>query len=121
MTSTPEPKKFILEGFNDQYKSESGIERAIFIDNVDNYKTVEQADQKLAELQDTYMKYNKMQIRLNNLRLNLKLKVPEIEKTLKAVEFLQKQHEKQQPTQTNFQLTDGVFVEGFHFTLILPN
>jgi prefoldin alpha subunit len=52
-----------------------------------------------------------MEVRLLNNKQNLKSKIPEIEKTLKAVLLLKEKHEADETVNTHYQLSDNVYVQ----------
>jgi prefoldin alpha subunit len=52
-----------------------------------------------------------MEARLLGNKSNLKQKIPEIEKTLKAVQLLKEKHEADEVVNTHYQLSDNVYVQ----------
>ncbi|KAL0480045.1 hypothetical protein AKO1_010915 [Acrasis kona] len=107
---------YLSQGFDDSYVNPRGIPRAIFIDNVEQYVSSKVEDITNVEpiqrvLQDQHSKYAMMEVRLVNNRQNLKQKVPEIEKTLKAVRLLKEKYEADETVKTHYQLSDNIYVK----------
>jgi prefoldin alpha subunit len=81
-----------------------------FIENVDDFmlKRGESADVVLQHFQDTYSKFKNLEARINQQRANMKAKLPEIERTLETVKFLQSKQDSEEAVNTTFELTYGI-------------
>jgi prefoldin alpha subunit len=89
-----------------------GIPETPFIENVDDFmnKTHESSEQVLKKFQETYNKYKAVETRLLQQKLSLKAKIPEIERTLEAVQFLRSKQNSSELLSTHSELTYGVYV-----------
>lgn len=69
-----------------------GIPKVIFIENVDAWVDKYTEDILFAQMNELYQKYKYMEGQLVRNRENLKVKLPEIKKTLEAVALLYQRH-----------------------------
>ncbi|KAJ3759531.1 Prefoldin subunit-domain-containing protein [Lentinula raphanica] len=108
-----------------------GIPKAPFIEDVEKHIGGPDADveKPLKEIQDAISKYRYMDSNLNQRRLGLEEKIPDIRKTLSMVEYLQDRREgknteseddldddleegsSSKPLKTTFELNDTLFAE----------
>lgn len=97
-------------------KNARGIPNVKFIDNVEEFLStlipggcpVETA---LGAFNELYSKYKFMEGSLGRTKLNIKQKIPEVEKTLEVVNFLKKKQDDgdKEPIQTHYSLADTIY------------
>ncbi|CAH4034050.1 prefoldin subunit 3 [Pieris brassicae] len=96
----------------DNTKSFSGIPDAIFVDNVDEFMSMpensEGVEKVLRKLDEQHGKYKFMEYTLNTKRRRLREQIPDLARTLEMIEKLKAQKE---TMQTQFLLSDQVFVK----------
>jgi prefoldin subunit 5 len=99
--------------FSDEYKNPRGIPRMPFVENIDEF--VRQrgvgADAILRGFSEQHSKYKLMEHKLNQNLATANSKIPEITKTLDALDFLQRKQDEAQALTTQYALTDLVFCE----------
>eukprot|EP00700_Malawimonas_jakobiformis_P002588 EC724505.1.p1 GENE.EC724505.1~~EC724505.1.p1 ORF type:complete len:195 (+),score=40.89 EC724505.1:37-621(+) len=87
------------------------VPKAIFLENVAAYiEQAEGADNAIRVLTTLLSKYRYVERSLTARRANLKLKVPEIQQTLDAVNFLLSKKDADEKVETRFELGTGIFV-----------
>ncbi len=99
--------------FSDDYKNPRGIPRMEFVANVEEFvkKRGVSIDQILRTFSEQHSKYKLMEHKLNQNLASHNQKIPEITKTLEALDFLKKKHEADETATTQYALTDLVFCE----------
>ncbi|CAD2215070.1 hypothetical protein AGDE_01990 [Angomonas deanei] len=108
--------------FDDKYENPRGIPRAKFIENVEEHvaKNGGNAENILKRLAEEYSKYKFSEQRLVSSKTTLEKKLPEIQKTLKAVQYLKdnlnyekdiSERDGQPPMEVNYGLSETVFVK----------
>ncbi|KAF0982193.1 hypothetical protein FDP41_012054 [Naegleria fowleri] len=115
---------YILHGFPDSYQSPRKIPKADFIEDVEalvNKKGSSDVQDTISQIyRDQNQKHQQYQIfeyRLHEAREQLKVKIPDIKKTIEAVKFLKKSFEGDDETdasdkiETHFKLDETVFAE----------
>lgn len=88
-----------------------GIPKAPFVDNVADYiSDAEPADVVLRKFQEAVGKYKYMEVNTLQRKKSLESKIPEIRKTLEAVEFLKTRQETGETVDAQFELNDTLYV-----------
>eukprot|EP01112_Ceratiomyxa_fruticulosa_P007989 TRINITY_DN2073_c0_g1_i1.p1 TRINITY_DN2073_c0_g1~~TRINITY_DN2073_c0_g1_i1.p1 ORF type:complete len:196 (-),score=48.46 TRINITY_DN2073_c0_g1_i1:35-622(-) len=97
-----------------------GIPRAQFISDVNQFMSTAKidADEVLKRLQEQYSKYKFAENTYTQKKYSLRLKIPEIKRTLETVEFLSSRTESDPPISTHYELNDGLFA---HALVEKPN
>mmetsp|Transcript_24661 Transcript_24661/g.57011 ORF Transcript_24661/g.57011 Transcript_24661/m.57011 type:complete len:180 (-) Transcript_24661:36-575(-) len=95
---------------NDDAATPGGIPQAEFIEDVAAHlaKSSITHDEAITQLQDLYSKYKFIDVRLVTSKNNLKGKIPEIKKTLEAVQFLRQKASTDEVVTTHFELAANV-------------
>ncbi|XP_041979822.1 prefoldin subunit 3 [Aricia agestis] len=93
-------------------KSFSGIPEATFVDNVDEFMNLPEnsggVEKVLRKLDEQHGKYKFMEYTLNTKRRRLRQQIPDLARSLEMIEKLKTQTE---DTETQFLLSDQVFVK----------
>ena len=99
--------------FADDYKNPRGIPRMEFVENVEEFvkKRGVSVESILRAFSEQHSKYKLMEHKLNQNLASHNQKIPEITKTLEALDFLKKKHEAEETATTQYALTDLVFCE----------
>lgn len=87
------------------------IPQAIFIDNTEAWVERYGGDELIANMNELYQKYKFMENQLIRGRESLRVKTPDIRKTLEMVKMLIEKHKKQEALQTNFLISDNVWAK----------
>jgi len=87
------------------------IPQAIFIDNTEAWVEKYGGDELIANMNELYQKYKFMENQLMRGRESLRVKTPDIKKTLEMVRMLKDKHEKEESLQTNFLISDNVWAK----------
>ncbi|TNV85392.1 hypothetical protein FGO68_gene2172 [Halteria grandinella] len=87
------------------------IPQAIFIDNTEAWVEKYGGDELIANMNELYQKYKFMENQLIRGRESLRVKTPDIKKTLEMVRMLKDKHEKEESLQTNFLISDNVWAK----------
>lgn len=87
------------------------IPQAIFIDNTEAWVERYGGDELIATMNELYQKYKFMENQLIRGRESLRVKTPDIRKTLEMVRMLKDKHDKQESLQTNFLISDNVWAK----------
>jgi prefoldin subunit 5 len=87
------------------------IPQAIFIDNTEAWVEKYGGDELIANMNELYQKYKFMENQLMRGRESLRVKTPDIRKTLEMVRMLKDKHEKEESLQTNFLISDNVWAK----------
>eukprot|EP01011_Urceolus_sp_BLP5_P000496 TRINITY_DN1443_c0_g1_i1.p1 TRINITY_DN1443_c0_g1~~TRINITY_DN1443_c0_g1_i1.p1 ORF type:complete len:191 (-),score=26.46 TRINITY_DN1443_c0_g1_i1:205-777(-) len=103
--------EWYIQGFDDNYKNGRGIPRAPFVEDVGAFLKQKDVspDSALKILREQYSKYKLMDYKLGQNKSSLKVKVPEIKKTLEMVQHLKAKMEADEVLETYFGLSETVF------------
>ncbi|KAI1371212.1 Prefoldin, subunit 3 [Hypoxylon crocopeplum] len=89
-----------------------GIPYAPFVDKVEDYITSrDDVQSTLRSFQEMISKYQFMELNLQRRVAGLKDKMPDIQKTLDTVRFLQTRTEESDPIETTFELNDTLYAK----------
>jgi prefoldin subunit 5 len=86
------------------------IPQAVFIDNTEAW-VEKYGDELISTMNELYQKYKFMEQQLIRGRESLRVKTPDIRKTLEAVRMLKDKHEKSEQVTTNFLISDNVWAK----------
>ena len=87
-----------------------GIPKTVFIDDVETFVEKYKAKETLEAMNELYRKYQFMESQLAAGKRNLKIKLPEIKKTIDMVNLLKDKHEKDEKKfKTNFLISDNIW------------
>ena len=93
-------------------KDHQKIPKVIFIDNADAWVEKYGEDPLFAQMNELYQKYKFMEQQLLRSRQNLRVKLPDIKKTLEMVVMLKKKHEAEDKSvETNFLVSDNIWAK----------
>lgn len=87
------------------------IPRAVFIENTEAWVEKYGGDELIATMNELYQKYKFMEQQLQRGRESLRVKTPDIKKTLEMVHMLKDKHTQQQQLTTNFLISDNVWAK----------
>ena len=87
------------------------IPQAVFIENTEAWTDRYDGDEIIAQMNELYQKYKFMETQLIRGRESLKVKTPDIKKTLEMVRLLKDKHAKEESMQTNFLISDNVWAK----------
>ena len=88
------------------------IPKVVFIDNTEAWVEKYPDDALFAQMNELYQKYKYMETNLLRARQNLKVKLPDIKKTLETVALLKTKHEgPNKEVSTNFLLSDNIWAK----------
>ncbi|KAK9909245.1 hypothetical protein WJX75_009392 [Coccomyxa subellipsoidea] len=87
------------------------VPTAVFIEDVAAYLEGRTADEAIKQLNDNYQNYKLIEQELQQSRLRLIAKIPEIQKALTAVDMLMKKQEEGQEVVLDFGLSEQVFAK----------
>ena len=88
------------------------IPKVVFIENTEAWVDKYTDDALFAQMNELYQKYKYMETNLLRARQNLKVKLPDIKKTLETVALLKKKHESaDKEISTNFLLSDNIWAK----------
>ncbi|BFZ59262.1 hypothetical protein YB2330_000268 [Saitoella coloradoensis] len=89
-----------------------GIPQAPFVEKVEEYvSTYDEVDPTLKKFQETVAKYKFMEVNVLRRANGLREKVPDIEKTLEMVKFIESKNKTSESFGTNFELNDTLFAK----------
>ncbi|KAJ1325806.1 Prefoldin subunit [Microdochium nivale] len=89
-----------------------GIPQAPFVDKVEDYVSSRQeVEGTLRNFQEMISKYQFMELNLQKRITGLKDKIPDIQKTLDTVKFLQTRTDESDPIETTFELNETLFAK----------
>ncbi|OMJ12060.1 Prefoldin subunit 3 [Smittium culicis] len=89
-----------------------GIPKAPFIEDIGDYISKNESAQiTLKKFTEAINKYKFMEINTMQRRKGLEDKIPEIEKSLKMVEFIMNREDVETPIETSFELYDTLYVQ----------
>ena len=93
------------------------IPKSVFIENTEAWVDKYGDDNLFSQMNELYQKYKFMETQLLRARQNLKVKLPDIKKTLEMVALLKSRHESEnQAVETNFLVSDNIWAKA-----TLPN
>ncbi len=88
------------------------IPKAVFIENTEAWVDKYGSEDIIAQMNELYQKYKFMEAQLVRGRDSLKVKLPDIKKTLESVQILQDKHTQSEPElQTNFLIADNIWAK----------
>ena len=87
------------------------IPQAVFIDNTEAWVEKYGGDELVTNMNELYQKYKFMEQQLTRSRESLRVKTPDIRKTLEVVRMLKDKHGKQEEMKTNFLISDNVWAK----------
>jgi len=88
------------------------IPKVVFVDNTEAWVEKYGDDALFAQMNELYQKYKYMETNLLRARQNLKVKLPDIKKTLEMVIMLKTKHESdEKEMSTNFLLSDNIWAK----------
>jgi len=88
------------------------IPKVIFIDNTEAWVEKYTDDALFAQMNELYQKYKYMESNLTRARMSLKVKLPDIKRTLEMVCMLKAKHESDEKAMnTNFLLADNIWAK----------
>jgi prefoldin subunit 5 len=88
------------------------IPKVLFIDNTEAWVEKYTDDALFAQMNELYQKYKYMESNLVRARMNLKVKLPDIKRTLEMVCMLKAKHEAEDKSMnTNFLLADNIWAK----------
>ncbi len=87
------------------------IPQAVFIDNTEAWVEKYGGDELISNMNELYQKYKFMEQQLIRGRESLRVKTPDIRKTLEVVRMLKEKHSKSEEMQTNFLISDNVWAK----------
>jgi len=87
-----------------------GIPKSPFIENLEEFMAHQQSsDETLRIMQDNYSKYKFMEMRLSQSKSSLKLKIPDIQKTLEMVQYLIQKKAANEVIKSTYELAANVY------------
>jgi len=92
----------------------SGIPRAFFVDNVDEFMSMEEnksAEAVLQRLDEQHTKYKFMESQLVTKKNRLKFQIPDISTSLDIVKHMQANKDSVEPMETRFQMCDTLYMK----------
>ncbi|XP_066998710.1 prefoldin subunit 3 [Anabrus simplex] len=102
-------------GDEKKVKSYAGIPEAAFVEDVDAFMALDEnsggADKVLKKLDEQHSKYKLMEFNLLSKRRRLKAQIPDLEHSLEMIKLLQKQRDSPDDIETQFLLSEQVFVK----------
>ncbi len=87
------------------------IPMAVFIENTEAWVDKYGGDELIANMNELYQKYKFMEQQLIRGKESLRIKTPDIKKTLEMVKMLKDKAEKQEEMTTNFLISDNVWAK----------
>merc|ERR1712224_413225 len=88
------------------------IPKVIFIENTEAWVDKYSEDALFAQMNELYQKYKYMEVNLHRARQNLKVKLPDIKKTLEMVAMLKQKYDgDDKELETNYLLSDNVWAK----------
>eukprot|EP00033_Pygsuia_biforma_P002083 GCRY01002313.1.p1 GENE.GCRY01002313.1~~GCRY01002313.1.p1 ORF type:complete len:192 (+),score=43.66 GCRY01002313.1:43-618(+) len=94
----------------DSDEKQFGIPKALFIEDLEKYMNEKDVETTMSELQDLYNKYKFFEAKLLQEKKVLKVKVPEIKKTLDVVNHLLNTKDQEERV-VNYELTNSVYAK----------
>ncbi|KAJ3376680.1 hypothetical protein HDU92_009141 [Lobulomyces angularis] len=89
-----------------------GIPRAPFIEKIEEYITPEESEKTLEKFNEMFSKFKFMEAHLNQKKVSLESKIPELADTNQVVQHLMKQKEESEdkPIDVQYELNDTLWV-----------
>ena len=87
------------------------IPQAVFIDNTEAWVEKFGGDDVITQMNELYQKYKFMEQQLVRARESLRVKTPDIRKTLEMVRLLKDKNAQKEAIQTNFLISDNVWAK----------
>lgn len=87
------------------------IPQAVFIENTEAWCEKYDGDVIVTQMNELYQKYKFMEQQLIRSRESLRVKTPDIKKTLEMVRMLKAKHEKSEAMSANFLISDNVWAK----------
>ena len=87
------------------------IPKAVFVDNVEAWVDKYTDEELFKQMNELYQKYKFMEAQLHRARQNLRVKLPDIKKTLEMVAMLKVKHAEEQSLDTNFLISDNIWAK----------
>jgi len=87
------------------------IPQAVFLENTEAWYEKYGGDEVVTQMNELYQKYKFMEGQLTRGRESLRVKTPDIRKTLEMVKLLKDKNAKQEELQTNFLISDNVWAK----------
>ena len=88
------------------------IPKVVFLENIDAWVEKYGGQELINEMNQLYQKYKYMEQGQLRSRVTLKIKLPDIKKTLEIVKMMKKKHESdEQEFQTNFLVSDTIWAK----------
>ena len=87
------------------------IPQAVFIENTEAWVEKYGGDELINQMNELYQKYKFMENQLTRGKESLRVKTPDIKKTLEMVRMLQKKHQEKEAVQSNFLISDNVWAK----------
>lgn len=113
MSGTPiatGPKKLIP--LTEDAKNLRKIPKAVFIENTEAWVDKYGSEDIIAQMNELYQKYKFMEAQLVRGRDSLKVKLPDIKKTLESVQLLEDKHsQSEKELQSNFLIADNIWAK----------
>ncbi|VVT55627.1 uncharacterized protein SAPINGB_P004672 [Magnusiomyces paraingens] len=113
MATTIAPASNTLKNFFDITKTNPrGIPQAPFVEKVENFvKSSDDVQLVLSKFEDMIQKYKHVQTSTTQRVANLQVKIPDIEKTLDMVRFLESKKDSDKVITTNYGLNDSLYTK----------
>lgn len=87
------------------------IPQAVFIDNTEAWVEKFGGDDVITQMNELYQKYKFMEQQLVRAREGLRVKTPDIRKTLEMVRLLKDKNAKKEAINTNFLISDNIWAK----------
>ena len=87
------------------------IPQAVFIDNTEAWVDRYGGDELINQMNELYQKYKFMENQLTRGKESLRVKTPDIKKTLDMVRMLKAKHDESQAITSNFLISDNVWAK----------
>merc|ERR1712032_844223 len=91
-TQGPEEKKMTVPLIDKQIKNTRNMPTMLFIENVPEYVDLYPAETIIEEINTYYSKYKYMEAQIVKHNEGIKVKIPDIEKAVEAVEYMEKKN-----------------------------
>jgi prefoldin subunit 5 len=96
----------------EECENEKRIPKAIFLENIEGWVEKYGGEVMVQEMNELYQKYKYMEQQQQRGRMTLKIKLPDIKKTLDMVFHMQKKHQsEEQAFNTNFLIADNIWTK----------
>ena len=103
-------KENVVVPLTEDGDNERKIPKVLFIEDVEAFVDKYKAPAILQQMNELYQKYQYMESQLSIGKRNLKIKIPEIKKTIDMVNLLQDKYEEEEKSiKTNFLISDNIW------------